>query len=195
MKRRLRHVLLFGAAGLLAALVVAGCAPASRYRVLSFFFDGVPVPAGVEPRPGYESSRTVQRQSSFRAALAQLPAPPPPPPAVVYRSIHQPVVENRCRFCHNPNAPMDEIVHDATLCDACHGDQRREEGWDHGPINLGTCIPCHVSHKSPYDSLLTEPMPDLCLHCHDREGLAEPDYHQVETYDQCTTCHDPHRMY
>jgi len=190
------HRPLWAASGLLGllTLLVTACTPVARYEVLSFFFDGVPPPPGVEaPAP---TPRRLRRESSFRASLAQLGPPSPMAVPVVYKSIHQPVKENRCLFCHDPNGPMDAVPHDARLCDRCHADKRKQEGWDHGPINLGTCIPCHRSHQSEHDHLLAEPVPALCLHCHDDvEPSQRPEYHQVPDYDRCVPCHDPHKMY
>ena len=41
-----RAVLWVGVAVMLAAVVAGGCSSEKRYRVLSFFFDGVPDPNG-----------------------------------------------------------------------------------------------------------------------------------------------------
>ena len=84
---------------------------------------------------------------------------------------------------------------DAALCDRCHKEQRIREGWDHGPINLGTCVPCHRPHESEYPYLLEKPMPDLCLDCHGTEMEKYQFYHAVPDVSNCSTCHDPHRMY
>jgi predicted CXXCH cytochrome family protein len=90
---------------------------------------------------------------------------------------------------------MEPLAIDARLCDRCHGEQRQREGWNHGPINLGTCIPCHRAHESPYPHLLDRPVPQLCLHCHVDALEIMPQYHQVADLEDCTQCHDPHRMY
>lgn len=182
----------------LVACVVAACAPESRYRTLSFLFDGVPAPSGMavdfpigeaeEGRPAY---RTIFNGGLSLAAKGEIPAP-----KVVFKSIHKPVAENRCLECHDPSIGFDKMpAHDAGLCDKCHLEQRQREGWDHGPINLGACIPCHVAHESPNEHLLSKPVPDLCLTCH-KEDLERPEtYHDVPNIDECVACHNPHRMY
>jgi predicted CXXCH cytochrome family protein len=90
---------------------------------------------------------------------------------------------------------MQALTQDATMCDQCHREQRLREGWNHGPVNLGTCIPCHVAHESQYPHLLERPVPDVCLVCHETEMERKTEYHAVENVNQCTACHNPHRMY
>jgi len=177
-----------------ATVVLVACAPESRYRTLSFFFDGVPPPPGLEHlAPEQPSNR---RASAFQAAIAALPEREEVrSPTRLALSVHAPVRERRCRECHGSGASLEEIPRDASLCDKCHLEQRQAEGWDHGPINLGVCIPCHRSHDSEYEHLLDRPIPDLCLVCHEEDKERGAEYHQVANIDQCTECHDPHRMY
>ncbi|MCB2153754.1 cytochrome c3 family protein [bacterium] len=196
---RLPHTRSAWLAGLVMSLSVllVACAPTTRYRVLSFFFDGVPVPEGVENgRPGdmeYASTSLTPFEVSMRAMREQ--RGPIESPQPVFLSIHQPVAENKCIQCHDPRQSFEEMPRDASLCDRCHEDQRREEGWDHGPINIGTCVPCHNPHQSQYEHLLQEPIPDLCLYCHRADLADDEEYHDVPNLDDCTACHDPHRMY
>lgn len=185
--------------GWLACLVIAACSTASNYRVLSAVFDGVPPPPGTE-KPAEPSAAAPASADgevpSWRADLQQARATKPqrtPPPVIL--SVHKPVAERLCSQCHNMNVPLSELCRDATLCDRCHKEQRQREGWDHGPINLGTCIPCHLPHRSPNVHLLSKPLPDLCLGCHETLSNQSPEYHRVANFNECTACHDPHRMY
>jgi predicted CXXCH cytochrome family protein len=166
------------------------CAPDTRYRVLSFFFDGVPAPG---EQPKLPESRTRPETALFHPlrAGAQAPLPTVKAPA----SIHPPVRERKCGACHDPSDVSAPLALDERLCDKCHKEQRQREGWDHGPINLGTCIPCHRAHESPYPHLLEKPVPDLCLDCHREDMERKEDYHNVVNVDKCAECHDPHRMY
>lgn len=189
-----KRFLLAALAGVLALGVVA-CSPMTRYQVLSFFFDGVPPPPGmvVEKPPTEEPRRTSAFAAGLRA-LREEATPPEAPPRIV--SVHEPYQERNCQQCHDmTHAGMKDPARDASLCDRCHIDQRKEEGWDHGPINLGTCVPCHVPHASVYPSLLYTPVPDLCLDCHVDVTRESREEHDVPNFPNCVECHDPHRMY
>ncbi len=194
---RHRRSLVVAAFASLACLVAAACSPVARYRVLSTVFDGVPPPPGVEVRSDSPIPTTaVENISVLQQSLRQLRAEKAPlelKPTIL--SVHQPVADHKCAECHNVDRLDSGLRHDATLCDKCHLDQRKEEGWDHGPINLGTCIPCHVPHRSQYEHLLAEAVPQVCLNCHESLSPEASDYHRVENFNECTACHDPHRMY
>ena len=177
--------------GIAAAAVVLACAiacqPKARYRTLSFFFDGVPNPDA----PVEVANRAPRESSPFHPIRGRAVATPPP---IV--SVHKPYTSGQCAQCHDP-VTMAPRALDATLCDQCHLEQRLREGWAHGPINLGTCMPCHSRppHDSIYPHLLEKPVPDLCLDCHAEDMAREETYHAVPEVDACILCHDPHRMY
>jgi predicted CXXCH cytochrome family protein len=170
--------------------LLVSCSETSRYRVLSFIFDGVPAPEGMEVKE--EGSRESE-QTAFQQAVEELGVEKNPPPPQI-QSIHEPYLGRNCRVCHDSPLNLDVIPRNAELCDRCHLQQRIVEGWDHGPINLGSCVPCHVPHSSIYPNLLSKPVPDVCLFCHQEEE-EHPEYHAVPNYSSCTECHDPHRMY
>lgn len=183
----------FGAFVTLAGVIaiLASCTPVGRYEALSFFFDGVPPPPGMEVSEEGQDL-TVADEGSLIPPPAQPRATPTP---VIIASRHEPYARNQCRECHNMQGRYGIPPVDATLCDQCHKEQRIREGWNHGPINLGTCIPCHKAHESRYEHLLSEPIPGLCLDCHVEVKQSAPDYHDVPEFEQCTACHDPHLMY
>ncbi|GAB4321391.1 MAG: hypothetical protein Kow0059_16090 [Candidatus Sumerlaeia bacterium] len=174
----------------LVAAAGLACAPTTRYQVLSFFFDGVPNP-NAQPGNGLAQAVTL---SEFRRTVAALPKarPRPAPPKIV--SVHRPVAERQCRQCHDLSLGTLDVAPDARLCDNCHHDLRVREGWNHGPINLGTCVPCHKPHESIHPHLLEQPAPDLCLSCHTELVARNASYHQVDNFDQCVSCHNPHRI-
>ncbi len=180
-------------------VAVAACSPATRYRVLSFFFDGVPPPPGMEVEEPERPERAERYQSPFAEGLATLRERPRPPrdtvPVTRVVSIHEPYQANNCRACHDTERDMLDIVTDAALCDRCHLEQRVEEEWDHGPINIGTCVPCHVPHASVHEALLETPVPELCLDCHVDVTGSEPHHLDEPDFPNCVSCHDPHRMY
>lgn len=194
--RRDRRLAVALAVSLAWCLAVSACSPVARYRVLSAVFDGVPPPPGMVVAPADALEPAVAGASAFGEGMDRLRAARPPrTPLPTIVSVHRPVAERKCRECHDLNTPDAGLRHDATLCDRCHKEQRQRENWDHGPINLGTCIPCHVPHRSPNAHLLAVATPQLCLNCHEGVTPESADYHCVDNFDDCTGCHDPHRMY
>jgi predicted CXXCH cytochrome family protein len=133
----------------------------------------------------------MRQRTTGRPPPPKATARPGPPPIV---STHKPVADHQCRMCHQSNRGYYEPIGvDEQLCDRCHKDLRLSQGWNHGPINLGTCLPCHRAHESPYPHLMDRPLPELCLLCHAEDVDRTPKYHQVPNLNQCTACHDPHR--
>lgn len=173
----------------LLTLGLLACSPATRLTVLSFFFDGVP---GGKPMPAGAAAARPSASSPFHPERAVATPRPTPPPIV---STHKPVVERKCGLCHETGAGYTPIALDERLCDRCHKAKRDKEGWNHGPINLGTCIPCHRAHESPYPHLLDQPLPELCLTCHPDTLTRQAPHHKVADIRSCTACHDPHRMF
>ena len=130
------------------ALGVLACSPAARFKALCFFFDGVPgAPGGRQVKPG-------EKPGGFHP---ERPAATPKPAPLPILSTHKPVAEKRCKECHASGGMFVPIRMTEQLCDKCHKEKREKEGWNHGPINLGTCVPCHRSHESPYPHLLDKP--------------------------------------
>lgn len=185
----------------LAALLVASgllaCSPMTRYKVLNFFFDGVPPPPGMVVDTLDQDRQRERSVSTFSRGIAAIREAAPRPAAVPgIQSTHPPYRDRDCQKCHDMTlGGMQDTARDASLCDRCHYDQRKEEGWDHGPINLGSCIPCHVPHASVHKSLLSDPIPKLCLDCHMEVSPDFHEHHDVHNFLNCVECHDPHRMY
>jgi predicted CXXCH cytochrome family protein len=176
MNRRLLFIV--GGPALTLALVWA-CAPATRYRVLTFFFDGVPAPGAppkrVETGPGL------------------LTAPPPAerkPAPTVY--VHPPYRDNQCRDCHDPNGRWLVRTPEEGLCQRCHPDVPGPQPYLHGPAAANACLSCHHYHESPYPwMLLTDPK-DICYRCHKRSDLTTGPSHADLDERPCLDCHDPH---
>jgi predicted CXXCH cytochrome family protein len=175
-------------------MLLGACAPATRMRVLTFFFDGVP---GAEPDAGpkHRQKRSAFMQEALPLALGKPRPAIKVPAALPIVSRHQPVEKKQCQECHDVGASFAPLGRDAALCDRCHQPQRLREGWSHGPINLGQCIPCHRAHESPYEHLLSKPVPELCMDCHQDEMDRKRVYHDIADLNRCVACHDPHRMY
>jgi predicted CXXCH cytochrome family protein len=121
----------------------------------------------------------------------------------------------QCTSCHDPH---DDSINpflllpasDGTLCVTCH--QRVDYALSvHAPGKSpqlsGNCLTCHKDHGAePGTTLLTYPLTELCVRCHDGHRLGA---HVAEGYlsDRrrhvdgrlaepvtCATCHEPHTV-
>lgn len=161
--------------GLVVALIPLGCGETTRYRVLSFFFDGVPSP---EERA---AAGSVENDEGERSDT----------PAVL--SVHRPVEEGQCAKCHGmPTSPVPLEQTKGELCRRCHSTHFTFErtDWVHTPAAT-ECSYCHHPHESQHRALLTDSQPGLCLGCHGAAVLERP-YHADIGERACSTCHDPH---
>ena len=165
-----------------ASFCYLGCAPDTRYKVLSIFFDGV-------PKPGEEKAKISGTENEPGQKGAAAPAIPPK--AV---SDHAPWRNRECFACHESESSLVAISTGASLCVKCHVEYVRPNpvDWVHGPVALGQCKMCHLPHKSDYPGLLTAPESDLCRRCHNDPDLMEWPFHKADAGKACTACHDPH---
>jgi len=176
-----RHPSVILTSALTLALLLSACSPSTRYRVLSFFFDGVPEP-GVPVVEGYGPGPTGQDESAPGRARA--------PRVPVFA--HAPFRENRCTACHNLNTGQLTKEVRAGLCMDCHTPPAEDAPYLHGPVAINDCVACHHFHASPHPKLLLQDLQSICFRCHDREDLsAEPHDATIEGQ-ACVVCHDPH---
>ena len=170
-------------AGLLLLIVGfahLGCSETTRYRVLSFFFDGVPSPeerAADEARADADADRKTPEDKREELPIV---------------TSHAPYRDRECSKCH-ADASMQADIFDPALCEKCHKQHFAVEAtdWVHGPVAAGECGFCHEPHESQYPSLLKTSQSDLCLQCHSAETLTRT-YHSDAKEQACSTCHDPH---
>lgn len=148
-----------------------GCSPQKRYEVLSFFFDGVPVPQGV--------------QGSADAKLT------------IYH--HKPYADGKCGACHTSDVVEMDISRPMTIsevpsstCLRCHEKVRGEYPVMHGPVSATECLMCHAPHDSTVAHLLKAAAPLVCVQCHTPDTMVprRPE-HQDEKSD-CLSCHVAH---
>lgn len=178
--------------GLALVVAVSACAPDVRYRVLTFFFDGVPEP-GAKSAHGYPiEDGNLPGPSDDGAASG-------PSARVVYYS-HPPYRENRCSSCHNSDDGQVLRSPEEGLCLACHGELVQKPAFLHGPVAVNACSFCHHHHVSTYPNLLLDDPIDICFRCHDEDDLTTGPHHQgrdtqpnsASSAGPCLQCHDPH---
>lgn len=170
----------------LAALVAlclipawSGCTPQKRYKVLTYFFDGVPDPdAKPTTQPGGEGATVVTNTRTG---------------ATVY--VHKPFATNDCAQCH-PGAGQGasfesfaKVPH--TICAKCHKETSTTFKVMHGPVAVGQCLLCHQPHESTVPALLNEPAPAVCEQCHVRGMLSTIPQHSTPKQ-SCLDCHFGH---
>jgi predicted CXXCH cytochrome family protein len=162
------------AAAALAILVAGalGCSSTTRYRVLNFFFDGVPRPRAA---PAALPATAVESTGGAR-------------PAGFFE--HGPYAAKLCSGCHATGAMNTLVAAGDQLCSRCHA-LRLDRRYVHGPLASGGCLACHEPHSSPYRHLLVSASDGFCLRCHDRAALKPIPGHAGQAED-CTACHDAH---
>jgi len=119
------------------------------------------------------------------------------------RVVH-PAAKDDCGSCHektgapHPGKEGNEFnlaVEGADLCLSCH-EVISEEGSVHPPAQDGECLTCHDPHASELRGLLTQPLPDLCVMCHDGyqqpQGDSGSTHGVIESEKSCLACHRPH---
>lgn len=158
---------------ILTTAMLYGCGdPATKYKLMSFFFDGVPPPEA-------EKAKTSE-------------APPKKGEIKITKKYgeHGPYASKLCEGCHVRGTFNRLIMPVEELCYRCHilkMDQKRI----HGPIAGGGCIVCHKPHGSNYPFLLVSESQGFCLYCHKKDDVLKNPVHSDAEL-QCTTCHDAH---
>jgi predicted CXXCH cytochrome family protein len=189
-------------AGIIMAVIfgLLGCDPKTEYRVLSFFFDGVPLLPGMKGyglKPvigpgGIELDLDDPRAQEFLARDRARQARAENKAKDVVSFVHKPYAKRRCMGCHNRDKSFSAVT--AETCQSCHKEyyDTQWNDWVHGPVALGTCSMCHVPHTSKYKGLLKKPSRDVCLSCHNEAKVLAGPHHIEAAFKSCVTCHDPH---
>ena len=157
-----------------AAALGTSCDPASRYRVLSFVFDGVPPPQVAEETAGQEGTGSASGVAARKVGFRE----------------HGPYAAKLCGACHESAASNTFVVAREQLCFRCH-EFKIDKKYVHGPLASGGCTACHDPHSSKYRYFLLSESDTFCLHCHDRQVLDRVAAH-AGVENECTSCHDPH---
>ena len=169
---------------LAALLVLFGCVNDGGYRVLSFFFDGVPAP-GTSKGGGQPASQagTVANGQAPKAATTAAPFADAPP--VVFP--HRPYSQGSCGSCHDVTSSNARVKEGNDLCFMCHATVLTGKAVVHAAATAD-CLICHDPHKSQNAKLLVKRIPDLCLDCHTRDAVEEK-HGEIAN---CLSCHNPH---
>lgn len=152
-----------------------GCEATTRYKVLSFFFDGV-------PEPGTETRETSVRASRKEGTTVTKEA------GSKYKE-HGPYAARLCEGCHM-RATNALVLPIEELCFKCHSINLSRK-YIHGPLASGGCKICHEPHGSIYPFLLVSEAKNFCIHCHEKAAIEKSEVH-TGTEAQCTYCHDAH---
>lgn len=169
---------------ILSVLLLAGCSPVTKDKMLRIFFDGVrskdelkKASSNNQPNPSVMPDNAVTGQAAK------------PPEPVIYR--HPPYADGECKFCHQDKVSMKLIAKGKDLCFICHDDFLKGAKVKHYPAEEGMCLECHNPHKSPNKHLLIRKGQDVCLYCHD--DMLKQESHKDIGKEECTSCHDPHK--
>jgi len=155
-----------------AAAVLCACEARTRYRVLSFFFDGV-------PNPDQTITKTKRKKGGTDGSGEIKKG----------RSEHGPYAAGLCEGCHQRSTNK-LLMPAEKLCSYCHT-VKSEKKRVHGPMASGGCRICHEPHSSPNRFLLVSESKEFCLYCHDKKEIASREAHK-DLSAECTECHDAH---
>jgi predicted CXXCH cytochrome family protein len=154
---------------LLFLFLLYGCGEKARYPVLSFFFDGVPVPGKAK-----EEVKVEKKEEIYKAKTAVE---------------HGPYAGKQCSGCHVSGSNMLVVPKDE-LCLYCHVLDMKKKNI-HGPLASGGCGVCHQPHLSRYSYMLVSEPKEFCMYCHKAEDVFRSEVHKTAE-GQCTGCHDAH---
>ncbi len=172
-------------------ITMAGCSPASRHQVLTFFFTGVPPLGGVPEAVSVPAPQPTQAVP-VRVGL--------PTPHTARFWVHGPYASRKCDRCHTPSDPRmpSDMGHvkSGKACEGCHTAffaalNADPSQWVHGPVANGNCTTCHHPHRSPNRFMLRVEPAKLCDSCHGFRAAPENPAH-LEAEGACLNCHDPH---
>ncbi|MEZ4999554.1 MAG: cytochrome c3 family protein [Bacteroidales bacterium] len=165
------------------AMIITSCSTEKNYRLLSFFFDGVPSPVN-----------TIQAGDSATGTFDQLTGGPDSAEIriVPVYIIHAPYEEKDCMNCHDRNSPGEMIEAEPGLCYRCHEDFESKYKVIHGPVAGGYCSECHNPHQGTNRYMLRRTGQPLCTFCHNLDHAPMNDMHVDLGDTECDLCHNPH---
>lgn len=174
-------------------LLHPGCSAEKHYQTLSLFFDGVPVPEGVEPRV-IHSPQAADPWGPVAQATDEQDGQGQPKTETVAYFFHEPYGKRKCFDCHDRSGTYQAPSDSTTSCRKCHETyfEIKKGDWVHGPVAQGGCRRCHEPHKSVHTALLTQEQKPLCFDCHNPDEVYAEPMHAANQDQACSNCHDPH---
>lgn len=116
--------------------------------------------------------------------------------------LHAPYATDRCEVCHDPHGSDTRslLLAKSTTdsCRTCHPQEvsRIESAQSSHRSVKGDCVGCHSPHAAPAKGLLSAPLSESCLGCHNDVGKtvsgAAVSHEPVIKGERCVRCHDPH---
>lgn len=180
-RRRARLFAVLVGVGLLSGL--GACArPEDRYRVLSFFFDGVP-PPDAEANAARKAAEAAAQKAAAEAKV---------PRQVITVFAHTPFAKNECSGCHKSDIAAGLTAPADKLCAGCHPTRTLGAGEPHAPVARGECLACHDAHQSAFPGVLAVAPEGLCDRCHGPDKYPARAAHAAERGSDCLRCHAPH---
>jgi predicted CXXCH cytochrome family protein len=194
---------------LLLALALAGCSARSRYKVLTFFFTGVP-PYGTKAVVPPTAAELAQAERAKLLLKKQRRL------AVIKKFTgdwaHGPFAARLCEDCHIMSTfgsfgnghslaypkstirPGKFVMPIAKLCVSCHSSKSaalvQAAGLRlHGPV-AHNCTYCHSPHHTNERYMLKARPNKLCVQCHAPGFIFTTALHAGKT--NCLKCHNPH---
>src|SRR5262252_7578229 len=150
--------------GLCLIGALAGCSTEGKYKWLSFFFDGVPVPGATNaPTIVYDENGRPLDTSKF------VPTNVAAPIKAVFTP-HPPYEEKKCTECHESRFTVKMKGPQDKVCFSCHqelGKTFTPAKVKHQPAENGECSSCHDPHGSANPKMLVEKGEKLCAQCHE----------------------------
>ena len=170
-------------------LILDGCDEEERYKILSFFFDGVPVPPSLVAKSSTDTDSTYVAEQSVQERTR---------PAIrttrnektLY--LHKPYKSRQCGACHQTQGGQKLVTRLDKLCQRCHEQFENLPAFVHGPVAVGQCIACHNPHSSENAYLLLRKGDSVCLYCHDQIDMDILSEHSTKGSKECVDCHSPH---
>jgi predicted CXXCH cytochrome family protein len=163
-----------------SGFIIISCTPQEKYRVLSFFFDGVPEPISEHLTISLDSISNNDGVNATAALRDEKPT----------QYIHEPYQD--CESCHTPSSMGSLRKKQPMLCYDCHDNFNESYNKLHGPVQGGYCTSCHNPHKSKIQNLLVEKGAKLCYQCHESSVIGQSNMHADIGETNCINCHNPH---
>src|SRR5262245_23799233 len=173
----MRRLIFIAPVSALILLAAARCTPATRDRVVRFFFE---VP---EPTSQPATQAAAHRWESRRQPWAS---------RAMFVSTHVPFIKRECETCHDAEHPSNLRADPRTVCGACHVAVFTPRPYLHGPFASGACAMCHQPHVSTLTNLLREADPQQCLGCHEWTPKTICSGQRMGVAQRCLACHEPH---